>query len=139
MTGRNDIVRLLVERFRRRPHFLTVLQTVQLIRRLVRRARPGYGKCVLWGGARNNDDYGKINVWLHGQQMQFYVHRLAHQLSDDPTDIPWYREIAHACDTPPCFNPLCLERVRRPDNRKASAENTNRKIAHRRAEMREAA
>lgn len=139
MTERDAIVRLLVERFRRRPHFLTVPQTVRLIRRLVRWARPGPGNCVLWGGTRNNDGYAKINVWLHGQHFQFYVHRLSHQLSQDPSDIPWYREIAHACDTPPCFSPECVSRVRRPDNRKASAENTQRKLREKRSQMREAA
>lgn len=140
MTDRNAIVRLLVERFRRRPHFLTVPQTVRLIRRLIRHARPGDGLCVLWGGARNGNGYGKLNLRLHGQHFQFYVHRLSHQLADDPSDIPWYREIAHGCDTPPCLSPLCVERVRRSYNRKASAVNTNRKKAERRAgEMRAAA
>ena len=139
MTERNAIVRLLVERFRRRPHFLTVPQTVQLIRRLVRNARPGPRDCVLWGRSRNNNGYGKLNLRLHGRHFQFYVHRLSHQLSQDPSDIPWYREIAHGCDTPPCFSPLCVARVRRTENRKASAENTNRKLARRRGEMREAA
>ena len=139
MTERDAIVRLLVERFRRRPRFLTVPQTVRLIRRLVRNARPGPRDCVLWGRSRNNNGYGKLNLRLHGQHFQFYVHRLSHQLSQDPTDIPWYLEIAHGCDTPPCFSPLCIERVRRPENRKASAENTNRKIARRRGELRQAA
>lgn len=140
MTERDAIVRLLVERFRRRPRFLTVPQTVRLIRRLVKHARPGDGLCVLWGGARNNDGYGKLNLRLHGRHFQFYVHRLSHQLADDPTDIPWYREVAHGCDTPPCFSPLCLERARRPDNRRASGENTQRKLRARRAgEMRAAA
>ena len=38
--ARDRIVRLLVERFRHRPKFLPVRQTVQIIRRLIRHAVP---------------------------------------------------------------------------------------------------
>lgn len=139
MTDRDAIVRLLVERLRRRPHFLTVPETVRVIRRLVKHARPGDGACVLWGGARNNDGYGKLNLHRWGRHFQFYVHRLAHQLSQDPTDIPWYREIAHACNQPACFSPLCISRQRRRENRADSARNSTRKRARRREETRLAA
>lgn len=130
---RAEIAKHLTERFRYRPPFLTPEKVVQLIRRLIKHARPGYGRCILWGGARKKNGYGLINVRLFGEHHQLLVHRLAYQLAKNPGDIPRWREIAHGCDTPPCFNPDCLESQRRLVNRRRSAQNTNAKKAARAA------
>lgn len=133
--------RLLVEAFaRHRPRELSVRQTVSVIRRLIAHAYVLDSGCIVWPRARNNDHYGKLNIW-DGVQVQRYCHRLAHLLASDPRPIPHYREIGHRCDCPPCFHPAHLERVRRSANRRKSAERTNRKLAARRAvaELRQAA
>jgi hypothetical protein len=130
---RAAIAKLLVERFRRRPRFLPVRQVVSVIRRLIKHSRFNERGCLIWRGNKNNDGYGRITVYLHGQQFKFYVHRLSWQLAHDPRDIPWYREISPRCDTPACFHPSCVELVRKPVNRRRSAENTNRKKALRKA------
>lgn len=127
---RRELVKQLVERFRYRPHFLTVKQTVQIIRRLVSHALPGEKGCALWGKQLNNSHYGVITMRLHGRWCKFYVHRLADQFAHDPRDIPPWMEIDHEiCDTPPCFHPDHVVRKRRLYNRQRSAENTNRKKA----------
>lgn len=113
--------------------YLTARQNELLLARLARHAvRSENGRCILWTGAVNNDCYGRMSVWLpqlkeHGKEL---VHRLV-WLMKTGKPIPPYREISHGCDTPPCFNPSCLKAERIPDNRKKSAENTNRKKARR--------
>lgn len=135
---RRELVKQLVERFRRRPRFLTVKQTVQILRRLISGAVPGGNGCALWSRATNGEGYGIITMRLHGRWFKFYVHRLADQFGNDPSNIPPWMEIDHeACDTPPCFHPDHVVRKRRLYNRRRSAENTNRKKAER-AEQREA-
>lgn len=127
-------LRSLVEALgRHRPRALTVPQAVSAIRRLVARAHVMADGCIVWTGARNNDHYGKLSFRAGGAVVQRYAHRLSYQLAHDGRDIPKWREIAHACDCPPCFNPAHLASERRPDNRRKSAERTNRKIAYRRA------
>jgi hypothetical protein len=128
-TGFDQIaaVKLLIERFRHRPRFLTVPQTVQVIRRLIRNALADPGGCIYWAGAVNNKHYGRINVRLHGRHFQFFVHRLAFQLAHDPGDIPKWMEVHHDCCRPPCFHPAHLAKIRRTVNRRLSAENTNAK------------
>ena len=68
-----------------------------------------------------------MNVRLHGNHCSMYVHRLVDQLAHNPRDIPWYQEVAHSCDCPPCFHPDHVARERRPDTRRRSAERTNLK------------
>jgi len=132
---RAAIAKLLVERFRYRPRFLQPRQVVSVIRRLIRNSRFNARGCLVWTKGVNNDGYGRIGLWLHKERFKFYVHRLSWQLSHDPRDIPMWREIAHKCDCPPCFHPDHIESQRRPDNRRRSAENTNRKRALARLRM----
>lgn len=131
--ARERVVRLLLEHFRHRPRFLPVDRVVVLVRSLIRNALPGPAgsDCVLWAGAVNNDGYGKVSLRMRGQHFQFYVHRLAVQLSGHVNDIPKYREVAHRCNTPACFSPLCVHLQRVKDNRRDSALNTHRKMARR--------
>lgn len=125
---RDAMIRLLVEQLgRHRPRFLTVPKTVQIIRRIIKHARPHETGCILWGGAVTTDLYPRMNVRLHGNHCSLLVHRLVDQLAHDPRDIPWYQEVAHSCDCPPCFHPDHVARERRPDNRRRSAERTNLK------------
>lgn len=130
---RERVMRLLIERLRTRPRFLTVPAAVTALRALLRHALPGPAgsDCVLWGAAVNNDGYGKLSVGMYGRKFQFYAHRLAAQFHGHPNDIPKFREVAHRCNTPACFSPLCVEIQRRKDNRRASAYNTHQKIARR--------
>jgi hypothetical protein len=131
--ARERIVRLLIEHFRHRPCCLPPAKAVQVLRRLIRNAIPGATgtDCVLWGGNVNNDGYGRINVSMRGETFTFYVHRLAAQFAGHVDAIPKWREVAHACNTPACFSPLCVSVQRRKDNRRDSALNTHRKIARR--------
>ena len=135
MSGRAALVHMLCQQLgRHRPRFLTERETVNVIRRLIKHAVPSERGCCLWGGAVTTDGYGRMNVWLNGRgRFQISVHRLVYQLAHDPRDIPFYREVAHDCDTPPCFHPGHVKSQRRPDNRRRSAENTNRKKALRRS------
>ena len=125
---REALVRLLIERLRHRPAFLSPKQTVAVIRRLIRRARWMSNGCIVFTGALNNKHYGKLNVYLHGQHMQLYVHKLSWHLSTGDGDLPEWMEIAHSCDTPPCFHPEHVAPERRHKNRKRSGERTQAKL-----------
>lgn len=126
---RADVVRYLIERFRHKPYLLSVPQTVSAIRRLVRYARLDRCGCIVWPRNRNNDGYGRLSVWMHGESRKLYVHAVAELLSANPRALWHWQETAHNCDNPPCFHPDHVARQRRRDNRKDSARNTNRKKA----------
>lgn len=130
---RERVVKLLIEHFRHRPRFLSVEQTVAIVRRMIRHARPagGASQCVLWSLNCNNDGYGRLSARISGRPAMLYVHRLAVQFAGHVRDIPRWMEASHGCDTPPCFSPLCVQLERRRDNRVKSAINTNRKKARR--------
>jgi hypothetical protein len=130
---RDDVVRLLIERFRHRPYLLSVPQTVSAIRRLIKHARLERCGCITWRRARNNDGYGKITFRLGGRPRQLYVHALAELLSANPRAPRHWEEIAHGCNNPPCFSPDHVSRQRRKINRQDSMRNTHRKMAQRRA------
>lgn len=140
---RNEIIKLLVERLGRcRPYLLNARKTVAVIRRLIRHAVDGVGGCIFWGGAVNNDGYGKMNVILAGYHRQLYVHWLAELLANNPRELPHWMETSHTCNHPPCFHPDHVRRERRRDNRRRSAERTNlkkRRELARAPEWREAA
>lgn len=122
---RADVVRFLIERLRHRRYPAPV--HVQIIRRLVRHARLDPAGCIVWPRARNNDGYGKTTIYMLGQDFQLYVHHLADYLGNDPDDCPRWQERAHSCDKPACFHPDHIERQRKRDNRRRSAERTNAK------------
>lgn len=86
------------------------------------------------GGARKAEkygNYGKLNFRLSGgRHCQEYVHRLSWYLKAGK-DLPFYMEVAHSCDNPPCFNPEHVEAQRRRDNRAKSGHNTQRKMRER--------
>lgn len=132
---RAEQLRFLIESLgRHRPHELSVRQTVSAIRALIKHAYVMDDGCVVWSGSRNNDNYGRFNVAVEvGARRQVYCHRVAYALAHDPRPVPLYREIGHKCDVAPCFRPEHLECVRRPENRRKSAERTNRKLAWKRA------
>lgn len=113
------------------------VQHCRLLARLVRHATRLESGCIVWGGAHNNVGYGRLNMRRFGAHCQFSVHVLAWRLANGQ-DIAHWQEIAHGCDCPPCFNPSHLKRERRPDNRRASAENTHWKRAVARAHARAA-
>jgi hypothetical protein len=94
--------------------------------------------CLVWTRAHNNNGYGRMNVRINGYHTSCYVHRLALRMAIG-RELHHWEESSHTCNTPPCFNPAHLIAERRPDNRKRSAENTNRKLAARAAREREAA
>jgi hypothetical protein len=118
--------------------FLTEEQSARIVERLKRHAVAGENGCILYTGTRNNDDYGRMSVRRFGRIAKYLVHRLSWWLAHGE-EIPFYMEIAHKCDTPPCFNPEHLVKKRRVHNRQDSAVNTNIKRALKVAAMREAA
>jgi len=128
-------MRLLVEQLgRRRPRWLPVKTTVQVIRRLIARAFPADGGCIFFDGSLNSNGYARMNIRLHRNHVQIYVHRIVCQLAHNGDDIPHWMEAAHEhCDCPPCMHPQHLELQRRRYNRAQSAYNTNAKKAARRA------
>lgn len=124
----SPLVKTLVESLgRHKPRYLTEEQTCAVIRRLIKHARPGERGCCLWGGAVNNCHYGKITVRVNGVHRNLYVHKLAYEMSHDPAELPFWMEVSHKCDTPPCYHPDCVSAERRKQNRQRSADNTNRK------------
>ena len=125
---RDALVKLLIERFRHRPKCLTPQQTVAVIRRLIKHARWMSNGCIAFTGALNNGHYAKMNVHLHGQHHQLYCHKLSWGLSTGKWDLPEWKEIAHSCDTPPCFHPDHVAPERRYKNRQRSAERTQMKL-----------
>ena len=118
--------------------FLTDEQSARIAERLKRHAVAGENGCILYGGYKNNDGYGRMSVRRFGRVAKYLVHRLSWWLAHGE-EIPFYMEIAHKCDTPACFNPAHLEKKRRLWNRRDSAMNTNIKRALKVAAMREAA
>ena len=130
---RVQVIRVLVERFRYRPRFLTPKQTVQIIRRLVKHAAPSERGCIVWTGAINNSHYGRLSARLAGGHTMLYTHRLAERLARDPRDVPHWMEIAHSCDNPLCLHPDHVARERRRTNRQKSGFNTQAKLRAKRA------
>lgn len=73
------------------------------------------GGCgVVWTGPVNNHGYGRFEIYRDGRRVRILAHRLAYRLSagDDPGDY----KIRHACDTPPCCTPDCLESGTQAEN-----------------------
>lgn len=101
-------------------------QNELLLARLARNAMRLSTGCIVWTANCNNDGYARMSLHVSGDSRTYYVHRVVWQLANGRY-IPEWREVAHGCDTPPCFNPEHLKLQRMPDNRKASADNTNRK------------
>lgn len=122
--------------FTHRLHYLTERQQHSVIRRMAMHGMRLSTGCIVWSRACNNHGYGKLSVRIDGHVRQLYVHAIALVMTIG-RELNHWEETSHTCDTPPCFNPLHLIAERRPDNRKRSAENTNRKIAARAARERE--
>lgn len=120
--------------------FLTEEQSARIAERLKRHAVAGENGCILYGAGKNyRGGYGYLSMWRLGAHRKYYAHRLSWWLAHGE-EIPWYMEIAHKCDTPPCMNPDHLEKKRRVSNRRDSAINTNIKRALKHAAaMRDAA
>lgn len=116
--------------------FMSPELTARIVVRLKRWAeRSANGKgCIEWTGAKRGPGYGKINYWLWGRHDQEYVHRLSYFLKTGK-EIPFWMEVAHSCDNPPCFNPEHVDAQRRRDNRVKSALNTHAKKAAAAARM----
>lgn len=119
--------------------FLSPERTALIVERLKRHAvRSSNGRgCIEWAGARKAEEYGnygKLNFRLWGRHCQEYVHRLSWYLKTGK-DIPFYMEVAHSCNNPPCFNPEHVDAERRRFNREKSAINTNAKKAAAAARM----
>lgn len=113
-------------------------RTALVVGRLKRWAmRSSNGKgCIEWAGARDRDNYGRINFRISGgRHCAERAHRVSVWLKTGK-EIPFYMEAAHVvCDNPPCFNPAHVEAQRRRDNRERSAVNTNLKKAAAAARM----
>jgi hypothetical protein len=118
--------------------FLSEEESERLAARLKRHAVAGENGCILYAGSKTRDGYGALSKRRFGRHLKYLAHRLSWWLAHGE-EIPFYMEIAHACDTPACFNPAHLEKKRRVKNRRDSALNTHIKRALKVAAMREAA
>lgn len=118
--------------------FLTEDESERLAARLKRHAVAGENGCILYGAGKTQDGYGVLSKRKYGRHVKYLAHRLSWWLAHGE-EIPFYMEIAHKCDTPPCINPEHLEKKRRRHNRADSAKNTHIKRALKHAAMREAA
>lgn len=124
--------------------FLTKRQNELLLARLARNAMRLSTGCIVWDANCTIDGYGRAMFWMPsiGEHRCEYIHRVAWIMANGK-GIPFYKEIAHDCDVPPCFNPAHLKLQRIPENRAKAALNTVRKRERRRLRerlaMREAA
>lgn len=108
--------------------FLTKRQNELMLARLARNVCRGDHGCLLWTGTVNNDHYARFTLWMPaiGKHYPEYVHRIVLRMASG-RELRHWQEAGHSCDTPPCINPKHLKAERRKDNRRKSAENTNRK------------
>ncbi len=102
--------------------FVTERQNEILVARLAKNAMRLSTGCIAWDGNCTADGYGRISLWMPalGEKHNHFVHRIAWQLTSG-RDIPHFKEVAHTCNTPPCFNPLHLLLQRMVENRRDSA------------------
>ena len=110
--------------------FLSPERTALIVERLKRYAQRQDNGCIVWTAQRNpkgKGDYGRLNFRLSGgRHCHEFVHRLSWFLKSGE-DLPHWKEVAHSCNNPPCFNPAHVNAQRRYFNRADSAHNTNRK------------
>lgn len=108
--------------------FVTEWQNAILVERLARNAMRLSTGCIVWDANCTVDGYGRISLWMPaiGAKQNHYLHRVAWALAHG-RDIPHFKEVAHKCNTPPCFNPLHLVLERMEKNRRDSMYNTLRK------------
>lgn len=78
--------------------------------KLLSRAVPAQGGCIVWTGSKNNNVYGHITI--NGQI--HYTHRLSYELHIGP--IPEGLVLDHLCRTRACLNPHHLEPVTQGEN-----------------------
>jgi hypothetical protein len=71
----------------------------------------GLDGCWPWLGHANSDGYGLLNKRLNGQWL---VHRVVYQFAHGQIDSDLI--VRHACDNPPCCNPLHLLGGTQADN-----------------------
>lgn len=78
------------------------------------------GDCWLWPGRRDRQGYG--------EHSRGYTHRTAYQLVYGP--ITNDQQVLHACDNPPCCNPLHLRRGTNRDNQREAMLKNRKRNAH---------
>lgn len=108
-----------------RGHQLTGEQAWNVIRRIAGYAMPGAGDCIVWGGGKTPDGYGRINLFFDGERHATYTHRVSWQLANGGIAIPADKEIDHRCDCPECFSPAHVRSMPLRNNRQRAAWNTN--------------
>lgn len=69
---------------------------------------------ILWIGPVNNHGYGRFEFYRSGKRLRVLAHRLSYFLATG--EDPGSGKIRHACDTPPCCTPDCLEPGTQADN-----------------------
>lgn len=78
---------------------------------------PGFdARCLVWTGQENDCGYGQVS--LRGRNA--YVHRLSHQIFNDPAFPIWAGRgglrADHLCRNPPCVEPTHLEAITHREN-----------------------
>ena len=79
----------------------------------------GVADCWLWTGQKNNQGYGRFDVWNNGKRTRLLSHRVAVTLANN-AEIG-QRILLHSCDNPPCCNPAHLRAGTQTDNMRDAA------------------
>jgi hypothetical protein len=70
--------------------------------------------CWLWTGEKNNQGYGRFDLWENRRRYRRFAHRFVLEL--EGVELRRGDVVMHGCDNPPCCNPDHLSVGTQTDN-----------------------